>query len=95
MIGEGTALLETELGFPIPLLVSFSLFIYHSPLHHRMRFHPCTGRLESNRPVTSAPTLILIRIHTLGFGYIHGQWVPSQVLDIRRTALCTLREVAH
>ena len=57
MIGEGTALLETELGFPIPLLVSFSLFIYHSPLHHRMRFHPCTGRLESYRPVTSAPTL--------------------------------------
>ena len=27
MIGEGTALLETEQGFPIPLLVSLSLSI--------------------------------------------------------------------
>ena len=41
-------------------IIGSSLIIYHSPLHPRMRFHPCTDRHpESYRPVISAPTLFL------------------------------------
>ena len=67
MIGEGDALLGRSKG-PLEAItiIGSSFIIYHSPLHHRMRFHPCTGyqSAESYRPVTSAPTHFLIRTHT-------------------------------
>ena len=45
MIGEGDALVLGRSKGPLEAItmIGSSLIIYHSPLHPRMRFHPCTG----------------------------------------------------
>ena len=62
MVGERAALLETEQGSLLPFIGS-SLIIYHSPLHPRTRFHPCTGCSESYRPVPCPDLVIINGIH--------------------------------
>ena len=73
MIGEGTALLETEQGSLIITMtheIGSSLIIYHSPSHTRVRFHSCTGR-QSRIVLSPMPRLAIInRIHTFT-SFIH------------------------
>ena len=48
-------------------MIGFPLTIYHSPLPHTYTLSFLHRHPESYRPVTSAPTFFLIRIHTSRF----------------------------
>ena len=61
MIGEGTALLETEQGFPIPILVSLSVSI--TVLSTHIRAFILHRPPESYRPVPRPDLVIIIGIH--------------------------------